>query len=200
MPWTPTRIACRYGPTRSGLDLEHVCPGSTSWRSGRISGWWTACRGLGTMSCVSSRLLERDEELRVLDLALDRAGAGEGAVVLLSGEAGIGKTALVRAFCSKALGRAQLLVGGCDDLLTPRTLGPLRDAVRVGGGPLAEALGAGDPESIFSAVLAQLSARAPTVLVVEDMHWSDAVAAGALDGHRQPRPGAWSTIQASNSA
>jgi DNA-binding CsgD family transcriptional regulator/tetratricopeptide (TPR) repeat protein len=125
------------------------------------------------MSCVTSRLLERDEELRVLDFALDRAGTGEGAVMLLSGEAGIGKTALVRAFCSKAVGRAQLQVGGCDDLLTPRTLGPLRDAVRVGGGPLAEALGAGDPESIFSAVLAQLSARAPTVLVVEDVHWAD---------------------------
>jgi predicted ATPase len=47
---------------------------------------------------VATRLLERDTELRTLDAALDRAAGGAGSVVLVSGEAGIGKTSLVRAF------------------------------------------------------------------------------------------------------
>ena len=52
------------------------------------------------------------------------------------GEAGIGKTSLVRAFVVEATGRARLLVAACDDLMAPRTLGPLRDAAGPAG-PLA---------------------------------------------------------------
>jgi predicted ATPase len=45
---------------------------------------------------TGTALLERDVELDVLDTALHRAAAGEGSVVLISGEAGIGKTSVVR--------------------------------------------------------------------------------------------------------
>ena len=45
---------------------------------------------------VATRLLERDDELRLLNAAFDRAAGGAGSVVLVSGEAGIGKTSLVR--------------------------------------------------------------------------------------------------------
>ena len=41
---------------------------------------------------VATRLLERDDELRLLNAAFDRAAGGAGSVVLVSGEAGIGKT------------------------------------------------------------------------------------------------------------
>jgi len=117
-------------------------------------------------------LLERDAELAVLDNAATAAVAGAGAVVLLSGEAGIGKTSLLRAFVRAAPPAVRVLAGACDDLLTPRTFGPLHDAVRPLGGPLAEALRSGDRDRVLSESLALL-AESPTVLVVEDAHWAD---------------------------
>jgi tetratricopeptide (TPR) repeat protein len=93
--------------------------------------------------------------------------------VLVSGEAGMGKTSLVRAFASEASGAARVLVGACDDLVTPRTLGPFRDMARDAGGPLAEAV---DPvagrDAVFGAVHQELAGR-PTVMIVEDAHWAD---------------------------
>jgi hypothetical protein len=67
----------------------------------------------------------------------------------------------------------ELLAGGCDDLLAPRTLGPLRDAVRGRGGDLERALGDGSADAVFTAMADALSRRPPTVLVVEDVHWAD---------------------------
>ncbi|MDT0350207.1 ATP-binding protein [Pseudonocardia charpentierae] len=122
---------------------------------------------------MATRLLERDSELRVLDAALDGAAGGAGSVVLVSGEAGIGKTSLVRAF-TRSLRAGRVLAGACDDLLTPRALGPLRDAARHVRGPLAAALAADDPGGVFPAVLEELAdPHGPTVLVVEDVHWAD---------------------------
>src|SRR4051794_28467888 len=122
---------------------------------------------------MATRLLERDSELRVLDAALDGAAGGAGSVVLVSGEAGIGKTSLVRAF-TRTLRAGRVLAGACDDLLTPRALGPLRDAVRHVRGPLAAALAAADPGEVFPAVVEELGdPHGPTVLVVEDVHWAD---------------------------
>jgi DNA-binding CsgD family transcriptional regulator/tetratricopeptide (TPR) repeat protein len=116
-------------------------------------------------------LLERDDTLAVLDGAVADAADGRGSVALVSGEAGIGKTSLVRAFVVAASGRARLLTAACDDLIAPRTLGPLRDAAGPAG-PLAEAL-AGEVDGVFGALLDELGASPPTVLVVEDIHWAD---------------------------
>jgi DNA-binding CsgD family transcriptional regulator len=117
-------------------------------------------------------LLERDAELAVLDEALASAAAGAGSVVLVSGEAGIGKSSLLRAFLQVSADRARILHGACDDLIAPRTFGPLRDAVA--RGPLAEALTAGNRDAVFTAVLNELiDPIRPTVLVVEDVHWAD---------------------------
>src|SRR5215211_3599153 len=122
---------------------------------------------------MRARLLERDAELRRLRAALDRAGRGHGSVALVSGEAGIGKTSLVRELAAAAPGRVRALVGVCDDLTTPRTLGPLRDMARVAGGPLAAALEAGpDRDRVFDALHRELAGR-PRLLVVEDLHWAD---------------------------
>ena len=119
---------------------------------------------------MRARLLERDAELRRLRAALDRAGRGHGSVALVSGEAGIGKTSLVRELAAGAPGRMRALVGVCDDLATPRTLGPFRDMARAAGGPLAAALEAGpDRDRVLDALHRQLAGR-PTLLVVEDLH------------------------------
>ena len=121
-------------------------------------------------------LLERQAELQMLGTAVERAGTGRGSAVLVLGEAGIGKTSLVHAFLAAASGRARVLAGACEDLLTPRVLGPLRDAARSApGGPLASALSpSADPDLVFAAVADELaSPPSPAVLVIEDAHWAD---------------------------
>ena len=118
-------------------------------------------------------MLERAAQLDELLAAVTAARAGRGCVVLVDGEAGIGKSSLVAAFLARLDWDVHVLVGGCDDLRTRRPLGPLRDAVRGTDGPLAEALRAGDPERVFAAVLAHLQRPPASVLVVEDVHWAD---------------------------
>ncbi len=126
---------------------------------------------------VVLNLLERQVELQTLSTAVERAATGHGAAVLVLGEAGIGKSSLVQAFLAATSGRVRVLAGACEDLLTPRALGPLRDAARTAaaGAPLATALsGQADPDLVFAAVCDELAAPpSPTVLVVEDAHWAD---------------------------
>jgi DNA-binding CsgD family transcriptional regulator/tetratricopeptide (TPR) repeat protein len=122
---------------------------------------------------MRTRLLERDAELGLLRESLEWAGRGGGSVVLVSGEPGIGKTSLVRAFAEAVRDEARVLVGECDDLATPRTLGPFRDMARGASGPLAQAVRPGaERDEIFGAALRELE-RGPTVMVVEDVHWAD---------------------------
>jgi DNA-binding CsgD family transcriptional regulator/tetratricopeptide (TPR) repeat protein len=119
------------------------------------------------------RLLEREHPLRVLEDRARRAAAGRGSAVLVAGEAGIGKTVLLRAFAERVGGGAPALWGMCDPLSTPRPLGPLRD-VADELGPAVPALLRGDAvqHEIFAAVLDALRPR-PRVFVVEDLHWGD---------------------------
>jgi DNA-binding CsgD family transcriptional regulator/tetratricopeptide (TPR) repeat protein len=119
-------------------------------------------------------LLERASLLEELDAELAATAAG-GRVVLLAGEAGIGKSALVRRFTERRSADARFLLGSCDPLLTPRALGPLHDIAGQTGGRLAELLDSGGPrEAVFAAFLDQL-AQPPLrqVVVVEDAHWAD---------------------------
>ncbi|MCE7010913.1 AAA family ATPase [Kibdelosporangium philippinense] len=118
-------------------------------------------------------MLERTSALAALvDTVID-ARAGTGTMVLVSGEAGVGKSSLLRAFADQLPSDVRVLRGACDDLLTARTLGPLRDAAAATGGPLETALANGTYDGIFEAAIAELSAHATIVLVVEDVHWAD---------------------------
>jgi len=115
-------------------------------------------------------LLERDVERAALAGALDDARR-EGRVAVVVGEAGIGKTSLVTAACAGA-GDRPVLWGACDPLITPRPLGPLRDAARDAGGAMRAAIESpGAREAVLAAALDELAAGA--VLVVEDLHWAD---------------------------
>jgi DNA-binding CsgD family transcriptional regulator/tetratricopeptide (TPR) repeat protein len=119
-------------------------------------------------------LLERSSFLDALAGYAAEARQGSGRLVLVSGESGLGKTALAEAFQAQ-LGGARWLWGGCDGLLTPRPLGPLFDIAAQAGGQLAELCGQGAPrDQLFRAFLAELdSPAALTVAVIEDVHWAD---------------------------
>ncbi|MGH2735652.1 MAG: ATP-binding protein [Actinomycetota bacterium] len=122
---------------------------------------------------MATGLLERSGELALLSESLAAAEEGRGSALLIYGEAGVGKTSLLSSFEESIGGRARVLAGACDDLLTPRTLGPFKDMARVVGGALADALGDGsDRDAIFAAVLEELSGF-PTVVIIEDVHWAD---------------------------
>ena len=118
-------------------------------------------------------LLEREHELAELGEAVRAAAGGRGSVVLLHGEAGIGKTSLVHALRAAPPDGTRVIVGSCDAMSTPRTLGPLRDLVPMVGARLGEALRAGDREEVYDALRDELAATPGTVLVVEDVHWAD---------------------------
>jgi hypothetical protein len=66
-----------------------------------------------------------------------------------------------------------MLIGSCDDLSTPRMLGPFRDLAPAVGPRLAAALQAGEPDLVMDALLDELHRPPPSTLVIEDVHWAD---------------------------
>ncbi|HEX4760875.1 MAG TPA: AAA family ATPase, partial [Thermoleophilaceae bacterium] len=89
-------------------------------------------------------LLERSRELAQLDELLHAvSGSSRGRLVLVGGEAGVGKTALLRRFCQDAGESARILLGACDALFTPRPLGPFIDVAQITGGELEELVQSG---------------------------------------------------------
>ena len=131
---------------------------------------------------MSPGILERDAELSVLADAVQAAAEGSGSVVLVSGEAGIGKSSLVDAVRAQLPAEGRMFVGYCDDLATPRTLGPFRDLVGMVGAELSRAVTDGsDRDRLLSALRAELDwPDHPAVLVVEDVHWADDATLDAL--------------------
>src|SRR3984957_10995414 len=133
-------------------------------------------------------VLERDTELSALADAVQAAAGGAGCVVLIMGEAGIGKSSLVEALRARlpgsgsGSGSGRMLVGYCDDLATPRTLGPFRDLVGSVRAELSRAVMDGsDRDRVLAALHAELSwPEHPTVLVLEDVHWADDATLDAL--------------------
>lgn len=119
------------------------------------------------------RLLEREDELGVLAAAVEDARAGRGSLALVSGEAGIGKSSLVRALREGAGERATFLTGACEPLSVPVPLAPLRELVEgAGGGDLLEPA-SDDRLVLVRRVASALAANAPVVAVIEDVHWAD---------------------------
>ncbi|HUG85554.1 MAG TPA: ATP-binding protein [Euzebya sp.] len=115
-------------------------------------------------------LLEREPLLDQLAGLLDGAMAGSGAVAFVAGEAGVGKSSLVRAFCDDLRG-VRRLWGGCDPLFTSPPLGALQDMAsrdRELQALFAEPV---DRHEVFTRILAGLDH--PTMMGIEDVHWAD---------------------------
>jgi ATP/maltotriose-dependent transcriptional regulator MalT len=119
-------------------------------------------------------LLERDALLARLDALLAESQRA-GRLVLLSGEAGIGKSSLAAAFAARQRLHADVLWGACDAVTPPRPFAPLADLAQRTGGQLGCALAAGDRDRVFLDFLGLLRRRTgkPRIVVFEDLHWAD---------------------------
>ncbi len=119
-------------------------------------------------------LLEREAQLAALASYAGEARKAQGRLVLVAGEAGVGKSALVEQL-QRNLPGASWFWGACDGLFTPRPLGPLFDIAAKLGGELLELCRADAPrEALFGALLRQVSQPDTVhVVVIEDIHWAD---------------------------
>lgn len=122
-------------------------------------------------------LIERSGYLEILHKQLKQTARGEGFIFFLIGEAGIGKTSLVKEFVREVQDDCEVYTGTCDSLFTPRPLAPLFDIAYQIGGKLPELLQTTtDKSTLFAAFLQQLTqSNSPIVLVFEDIHWADEV-------------------------
>jgi DNA-binding CsgD family transcriptional regulator/tetratricopeptide (TPR) repeat protein len=119
------------------------------------------------------QLLERGDVLARLHEAAADAAAGDGAVILVTGEAGIGKTALLRRLVEDTADDVRVWSGGCERLFTPRPLGPLADMVAVLPADVGAAVRRGAAvHEVLPALLDELG-RVPTLVLIEDVHWAD---------------------------
>ena len=167
-------------------------------KSGRVEGGKRAAaaraRTQGRLS--SPVLIGRNDEFG----SLLRAAADPPALILVEGEAGVGKTRLVEELLgSPGLDAAHSYVGDCQSLVEPFPFGPLLEALRNAGphrkglGPITGALRPLLPElaslfpdppepladrlaerhRLFRALRELLGALGRSVLVLEDLHWAD---------------------------
>ena len=144
----------------------------------------------------SSLLAGRQREQALLLQLLDDMRAGSGSLVLVSGEAGIGKTTLVEWLASKAEAHGCLVLrGGCYDLTTTPPYGPWRELLRryspLSGLPAVPnfvsdpgALAAlGSQEALFDEAwrfFEAIAEQQPILVILEDLHWADQVSLDLL--------------------
>lgn len=126
-------------------------------------------------------LVGRVAEMAELMAALDAATAGRGRLVLVEGEAGIGKSRMIEEFATGARAIARVVGGACL---------PFADAVPYAAfAPILGELSAGSAvddharstdavgrfrffQSVADRLIAESNAQ-PVVMVVEDLHWAD---------------------------
>src|SRR6476661_3971242 len=120
-------------------------------------------------------LIERDSFLTALRSQFERVSEGEGRSIFVSGEAGIGKTSLIKAFCNEVKNKCNAYLGICYALFTPRPLAPLYDVLLQLGKNIPEGnIDITNRTAFFTNFLHELNDREKVNLVVfEDIHWAD---------------------------
>ena len=123
---------------------------------------------------VDGMFLERGDALETL-LGLQRKARSGGQLAVVSGEAGIGKSTLLRHLADTVADSSAVGWGQCDDLFTPRQLAPFHDLAPLLGPQFGQALARGAPPAgLFPLALEAVSALQPgSVLLFEDLHWAD---------------------------
>ncbi|HEY2386976.1 MAG TPA: AAA family ATPase [Candidatus Binatia bacterium] len=132
-------------------------------------------------------LVGRDAEVAQLGRWFERAAAGARQVVFVTGDTGIGKTALVDGFVRAVAGEAAVAFGQCREQYGPsEPFLPILDALErslpeglltPSGGNAPPQLASGlMPERavrLLGSAVEGLAGERPLVLVLEDLHWSD---------------------------
>ena len=126
---------------------------------------------------VSRQLIGRSSELTFL-VERARDAAHHGGCVIIRGEAGLGKTRLLRDFAARASERGVSFGHGAAHEFANVPYAAFAGALRDLGGALPEVLGSGDAEKAawYAAVaetLRTVVGATPTAIVLEDLHWAD---------------------------
>jgi DNA-binding CsgD family transcriptional regulator len=115
--------------------------------------------------------------LAELDRHQRAAAEGRGRVVLLRGEAGVGKTTVIARFLAGLDESTRTLRGWCDPVSAPRPLGPLIDMLAEFSGEhavgLRAAVDVGDIDAIYARLVRLFGNECAWVCVIEDAHWAD---------------------------
>lgn len=131
---------------------------------------------------VDTDIVGRASELGDIRASLDRAMAGNAVTVVVSGDAGVGKTTLARQLCSESASKAWVLSGACLPLSSFNVpFLPLRSAI--GCAPELDGIRKPDfgtrwetPKDSIVAIddwLTDLCRIKPVVLLIDDLHWAD---------------------------
>ena len=120
-------------------------------------------------------LIERDDFLTALNNGFRRAASGDGHCFFIVGEAGIGKTSLVKTFLKEIEDECTEYVGACDSLFTPRPLAPLYDlALQINEDWVDKIESISSRAELFTKFVQVLTHKQrPVVVVFEDIHWAD---------------------------
>ncbi len=119
----------------------------------------------------------RRDELAYLRERRLEAGSSRGGLILIAGDAGVGKSRLIAEFCgSLAYSRWRIGHGPClEDARRP--YGPILDVLARFDRSGAELTPAATKQEQFDAIverLAEIAAKTALIIVVEDLHWADA--------------------------
>jgi len=140
--------------------------------------------GGATSPSTSGPLVERDEVLAELTKHAASALSGTGRLVVIRGEAGIGKSSVVRAFCGD-IHDSTVAISHCHPVSAPVPLGPIPGLCEcldrdVRARLLAAITGESGAGGVPYAVASALAATAPLVWVIEDAHWADSATLDVL--------------------